>query len=262
MSPVVRKLISFSPYFLTWLFFTGMYVLIPNTKVKFWNALLAGIICGTAFQFFQFLYIGGQIWVSKYNAVYGSLAFLPLLLLWIQLSWIICLFGAVLTFSAQNIRNYNFERDTKNISRRYKDFLSLLVASLIVQRFVKGEKPLTVEDISYENKIPIKLTGQILYLLTEVGVISETTTDDDRVIAYQPAIDVSHLSVGELFSRIDQFGSEKFKIDNHIKFGKQWQTLLMTRERMMEDADHILLKDLTTEKRTGNKKNNNNNIPE
>ena len=97
VSPLVRKLLSFSPYFLTWLFFTGMYVLIPNTRVKFWNALLAGIICGTFFQFFQFIYINGQIWVSKYNAVYGGLAFLPLLLLWIQLSWIICLFGAVLT---------------------------------------------------------------------------------------------------------------------------------------------------------------------
>lgn len=254
MSPVVRKLLSFSPYFLTWLFFTGMYVLIPNTRVKFWNALLAGIICGTAFQFFQFIYISGQIWVSKYNAVYGGLAFLPLLLLWIQLSWIICLFGAVLTFSAQNIRNYNFERDTKNISRRYKDFLLLLVASLIVQRFVKGEKPLTVEEISYDNKIPIKLTGQLLYLLTEIGVIVETVTDEDRVTAYQPAMDVNKLSVGELFSRVDLYGSEKFKIDNRIKFGKQWKTLLITREKMLEEVGNVLLKDLVTEKKPENKK--------
>ena len=254
MSPVVRKLLSFSPYFLTWLFFTGMYVLIPNTRVKFWNALLAGIICGTAFQFFQFIYISGQIWVSKYNAVYGGLAFLPLLLLWIQLSWIICLFGAVLTFSAQNIRNYNFERDSKNISRRYKDFLLLLVASLIVQRFVKGEKPLTVEEISYDNKIPIKLTGQLLYLLTEIGVIIETVTDEDRVTAYQPAMDVNRLSVGELFSRVDLYGSEKFKIDNRIKFSKQWKTLLITREKMLEEIGNVLLKDLVTEKKTENKK--------
>lgn len=254
MSPVVRKLLSFSPYFLTWLFFTGMYVLIPNTRVKFWNALLAGIICGTAFQFFQFIYISGQIWVSKYNAVYGGLAFLPLLLLWIQLSWIICLFGAVLTFSAQNIRNYNFERDTKNISRRYKDFLLLLVASLVVQRFVKGEKPLTVEEISYDNKIPIKLTGQLLYLLTEIGVIVETVTDEDRVTAYQPAMDVNKLSVGELFSRVDLYGSEKFKIDNRIKFGKQWKTLLITREKMLEEVGNVLLKDLVTEKKPENKK--------
>ena len=192
--------------------------------------------------------------MSKYNAVYGGLAFLPLLLLWIQLSWIICLFGAVLTFSAQNIRNYNFERDTKNISRRYKDFLLLLVASLIVQRFVKGEKPLTVEEISYDNKIPIKLTGQLLYLLTEIGVIVETVTDEDRVTAYQPAMDVNKLSVGELFSRVDLYGSEKFKIDNRIKFGKQWKTLLITREKMLEEVGNVLLKDLVTEKKTENKK--------
>lgn len=88
ISPLVRNIISFSPYFLTCLLFTGIYVLVPNTKVKFWNAFIAGVICGTAFQLFQFLYISGQIWVSKYNAIYGSFAFLPLFLLWMQLSWL------------------------------------------------------------------------------------------------------------------------------------------------------------------------------
>ena len=57
ISPLVRNLLSFAPYFLTCLLFTGIYILVPNTKVKFLNAFVAGIICGTAFQIFQYVYI-------------------------------------------------------------------------------------------------------------------------------------------------------------------------------------------------------------
>lgn len=245
ISPLVRNLISFSPYFLTCLLFTGIYVLVPNTKVKFWNAFIAGIICGTAFQIFQFLYISGQIWVSKYNAIYGSFAFLPLFLLWMQLSWLICLFGAVLSFSAQNIESYDFEQDTKNISRRYKDFVVLLIASVIVKRFENGETPLTMQQISKAYQIPIKLTSQVLYLLIEIGIVRETTTDDERLLAYQPASDISGMTVGTLLMRIDELGSEQFKINRDTLYNKHWVALLKAREQMYDTAGKVLLKDLT-----------------
>ena len=57
--------------------FTGLYIFMPNTKVKFKHALIAGILAGSAYQAFQFLYINSQLWVSKYNAIYGSFAALP-----------------------------------------------------------------------------------------------------------------------------------------------------------------------------------------
>lgn len=245
ISPLVRNLIAFSPYLLTCLMFTGIYVLVPNTKVKFWNAFIAGIICGTAFQGFQFLYISGQIWVSKYNAIYGSFAFLPLFFLWMQLSWLICLFGAVLSFSAQNIASYDFEQDTKKISRRYKDFVTLLIASVIVKRFENGEQPLTMQQISKAYQIPIKLTSQILYQLMEIGIIRETTTNDERLLAYLPATDISTMTVGSLLMRIDEEGSEKFKINRDALYNKHWNALLHAREQMYLSADKVLLKDLT-----------------
>ena len=244
ISPLVRNLLSFAPYFLTCLLFTGIYILVPNTKVKFLNAFVAGIICGTAFQIFQYVYISGQIWVSKYNAIYGSFAFLPLFLLWMQLSWLICLFGAVLSFSAQNIQNYNFESDTKNISRRYKDFFSILIASVVVKRFESGKSPLTSEEISNLYHIPIKLTGQILYLLAKINILIETATDDERVLAYQPAMDINRITVGLLLSRIDRLGSENFKIDQDYLYHDQWESLIHSREEMYKVADHILLKNM------------------
>ena len=127
LAPVMKFAIRLIPFVLTWLMFTGLYIFMPNTKVKFKHALIAGILAGSAYQAFQFLYINSQLWVSKYNAIYGSFAALPLFLLWLQISWTICLFGAELTYAGQNIRSFSFDQDTRNISRRYRDFISILI---------------------------------------------------------------------------------------------------------------------------------------
>ncbi|MDR0845442.1 MAG: YihY/virulence factor BrkB family protein [Tannerella sp.] len=245
LTPVADFTLHILPYVITILLFTTLYILVPNTKVRFPNALTAGFITGCAFQLFQFLYISGQIWVSKYNAIYGSFAALPLLLLWLQVSWLLCLFGAEIAYASQNTKKFSFERDCKNISRRYSDFLNLLVTSLIVKRFEKGEKPYTADELSDTYRIPIRLTTQILYLLTEIGVLIEVNdSEDERVIHYQPALDIHQISVGFLLRKIDEYGSENFKIDTGQTYRKEWQALLKTRSDMTVPNSNILLKDL------------------
>lgn len=245
LTPIVELCLHITPYVFTSLAFAGLYIALPNTKVKVVNGLIAGIIAGCAFQFFQLVYISGQIWVSKYNAIYGSFAALPLLLLWLQLSWLICLFGAELSYASQNVKKFSFERDSKNISRRYKDFLTLLIASLIIKRFANGEKPYTADELSDSYQIPIRVTTQILYMLTELKIITEVVVgNDDRVIHYQPAMDINQISVSLLFEKIDRFGSENFKIDTKGVFNKEWEMLLKTREEMVRSNENILLKDL------------------
>lgn len=244
-TPIAELFLNVLPYLITIMAFTGLYISLPNTKVRFFNGLGAGIIAGVAYQFFQFVYISGQIWVSKYNAIYGSFAALPLLLLWLQLSWLICLFGAEISYASQNVRKFSFERDSKNISRRYKDFLTLLITSLIIKRFVAEEKPYTADELSDTYRIPIRLTTQILYLLSELKIIIEVKYgDDERVVHYQPAIDINKITVSYLLSKIDEQGSENFKIDIDQLFNKEWEALLKKREDMMKANDTILLKDL------------------
>ena len=243
-TPVADAILKLAPYVITVLLFTVLYVLVPNTKVKFLNALAAGLITGCAFQFFQFIYISGQIWVSKYNAIYGSFAALPLLLLWLQISWLLCLFGAEIAYASQNVKKFSFERDSKNVSRRYKDFLILLIASLIIKRFEKGETPYTADELSDANRIPIRLTMEIIYLLNELGVVTEVYSGkDERIVHYQPAIDINKISVSYLLRKIDEYGSENFKIDSGDKFKKEWSALLKTRDDMFEPNNDILLKD-------------------
>lgn len=245
LAPIMKFSIRLIPYLLTSLMFTGLYIFMPNTKVKIKHALIAGILAGTAYQAFQFLYINSQMWVSKYNAIYGSFAALPLFLLWLQISWTICLFGAELTYAGQNIQSFSFEQDTRNISRRYRDFISILIMSLIAKRFANNEVPYTAIEISKEHKIPIRLTNQILYKLQEINLIHEVVTDEkSEEIGYQPSMDINKLNVAVLLDRLDTYGSENFKIDKEEKFSDEWKVLTESKIEYYKKTSHVLLKDL------------------
>jgi membrane protein len=243
ISPFYKVLISLSPVVITIFMFTLIYLFMPNTKVLFRHALYAAIFSGIVFQVFQNLYISGQIWVSKYNAIYGSFAVLPLLLLWLQLSWTVCLLGAEIAYASQNIRSYEFEADSKNISRRYKDFLILIVSTLIVKRFESGLDAYTANDISVNSKIPIRLTKDILFGLIEIGLLIETRSKEGE-ISYMPAMDINKISLNLLFSKIDFQGSEFFKVDKEIEFKSEWEAIINLRKCFERTSNNILLKDL------------------
>lgn len=244
LSVVAAPIIEILPYIVTILLFTFLYIYIPNTKVRFTSALFGGIFTGICFQLFQILYISGQVWISKYNAIYGSFAALPLLLLWLQLTWFICLFGVELAFAHQNINKFSFEHESTNISKRYKDFIILLISTLIVKRFEKGEKPYTADELSESYKIPTKLTSDVLFYLQEIGLILETPTEDTRINAYIPAIDINQMTVGYLFERIDLFGSEDFIIDKEKQFAAEWKEILDIRVLINRKKGDKLIKDL------------------
>lgn len=243
LAPVVKFFIRMIPFVLTWCMFTALYVFMPNTKVKFKHALISGILAGTAHQAFQFLYISSQLWVSRYNAIYGSFAALPLFLLWLQISWTICLFGAELTYAGQNIRSFSFDKDTRNISRRYRDFVAILLMSLITKRFACGERPYTAEELSEVCQIPIRLTQQMLYELQEIDMLHEVMTDEEY-IAYQPSMDINRLSIAVLLDRLYTHGSEDFKVDREQEFSDEWKALLKARDEYYSSAKKVLVKDL------------------
>lgn len=111
LGPALSALLDFSPYLLLSLLFIWLYVYMPNTDVKLKSAIVPGILAGIAMQLLQLFYIHSQIWVTGYNAIYGSFAALPLFMLWLQISWTICLFGAQLTFTNQHMNRYGFNLD-------------------------------------------------------------------------------------------------------------------------------------------------------
>lgn len=207
ISPYIMFILKFIPYLLIWILFSIMYIVMPNTKVSTQSGIIAGIIAGSAFVITQWIYIDFQVGVSRYNAIYGSFAALPLFLIWIQVSWLIVLFGAEVSFANQNVDMYEFESETDLISNYSKRMLSLLVVNFIVKRFEKGEEPLTVLELSTSLKIPVRLMRVLLSHLIQCRIISETIDSKTKNIAYQPAQHIDNLSVSFIINSIDNLGT-------------------------------------------------------
>lgn len=207
---IVKVLIAAIPYVLIWLLFTLLYIVMPNTKVNVRYAIIAGVIAGTLFQILQWGYINFQGAFSRYNAVYGTFAALPLFLMWLQTSWIIVLFGAEVSFAYQNIENYEFESDSLTISIRAKKLLTLFVSHLVIKRFSEGNPPVTSSEISHELEIPVRLINDIIHDLVSSGIFSEVATDNPKEIKYQPSLDIHKLTVSFVLNKIEEKGSNTF----------------------------------------------------
>ncbi len=216
MGPLLFSLVKLIPYFLIWLLFTFIYMVMPNTKVKFASALFAGIIAGTTFQLLQWGYIHFQVGVSKYNAIYGSFAALPLFLVWLNISWVIVLFGAEVSFSAQNHHQYEYESDIKNLNIDTQNIITLYLMHLIIKNFEKGELPLSAQNISEQLKIPVRLVRHLLYELVDCRMLAETPSKHSKEPAFLPARAIQYLTIFEVLDSLNKRGSDYSFIDESV----------------------------------------------
>ena len=225
--------------------FIALYLFMPNTKVKVGCAIVPGILAGVAMQGLQLFYINSQIWVSSYNAIYGSFAALPLFMLWVQISWLICLFGAELCYANQNMDDYAFKAKTEDLSHRYKTLLCLVISSRICHRFSEGGKPYSALKLKLDTGIPIRIVNDLLYALVQIGVLTEIPGGDkDGESLYQPAECLSRLSVGTLIDRLEAHGKWSLTIDVKRLSSEAWKSIIAERNAYLNSQREVLLKDL------------------
>ncbi len=232
------------PYAVIWIVFTFIYKFMPNTRVQLKSALIAGIIAGTSFQVVQFIYIYFQVGVAKYGAIYGSFAALPLFLIWLQLSWLIVLFGAEVSFAEQNVETYEFEADCLKVSRSFRELLSLNIVHMCVKKFRQAEKALDADEISHELEIPVRLVRQILFELVEARVLSEVKLDDTETMAYQPARDIEDLTITNVLNQLNQQGVNWIPLDNTGDLEKLKGRLMQFQEGIEKSPANVPLKDI------------------
>jgi membrane protein len=208
--PIVAALIRFAPYFLSWMVMTVMFIIMPNTKVKFTPALVSGIITGTVIQILQLLYWDVQVGIAKLNAIYVSFAAFPLMALWLQSTWTMVLLGAELSFAYQNVSRYEYESESLNISNYQKRALVLLIMQILIRNFSAGAIPISAEYIATSLKVPVRVVREILEELSTVRLVSEIHVNEEKEGLYQPAMDINKLTISFVFSKLDRRGIDHF----------------------------------------------------
>lgn len=211
LTPAVEFFLDLASYAITCLFFTGAYMLIPNTKVKFLNALIAGFIAGVSFLVLQWLFVSGQIYVAKYNAIYGSFSFLPLFLLWLYFVWLITLTGAILCYASQNTFALSFIGQVDRISPNYRRKVTIVIMTIICRRFYDRIPPMNVTELARTYALPARLVKDITSVLVNVGLLDYVSKNDSEgEQPLQPAVPVETLTVGDATELIDNYGTSGF----------------------------------------------------
>ncbi len=245
MDDAVRWLIDLVPYVLMSGAFIALYVFMPNTQVKLRAVIVPGILAGIAMQGLQFVYIHSQIFLSSYNAIYGSFAALPLFMLWMQISWTICLFGAELCYTSQNLDYYDYDAHAGEISHRYRLMLCALLMSRICRRFAGGNKPYSVMELRQETTIPIRFVNDLVYQLIDAKLLIAISNDGkDGEVRFMPAEDIRHMTLGVMIDRLEAQGTWKIGLDISKVLTDEWKKAIEARSVYLKTAHQILLQDL------------------
>ena len=246
LGPAMQVVVEFVPFVLMWFVFTALYVFMPNTNVKLRFAIIPAFLASVAMYLLQWFYINAQMFISSYNAIYGSFAALPLFMLWIQLSWTICLFGAELCYTNQNLEDFVFANGASEISHRHKLLLTIVLLSKICRRFAEGGKAYSATELKVDTGIPLSITRDLLYNLVTVDLLTEIVGKNNSLeTQFQPAKALEMITVGDVIDRIESNGVLKIPIDLNEQFNNDSliQKIKNLRKRYIADLGEISLKD-------------------
>lgn len=195
------------PYTILWFLLFGLYLIFPNTRVRIMPALLAGVVAGTLYQLNQQAFISFQFAFARYDAIYGTIAFIPLFLIWLQISWLIVLFGAEVCYGLQYVDQWEMKGDALKISYNHRRKLTLLLLYRVVKEFEKGKGAMSISDLASTVNIPRKYVNDISYELEKAKLITRVESED---ISYLPGFDINKMSIHMALTRIENQGMSDF----------------------------------------------------
>lgn len=190
---VKRHMLFMIPLVMTLFVFTLIYQIIPNTRVMFLHALAGGV---TATLFFELAKKGFALYVSyntTYSSLYGALATVPIFLIWIYISWLVTLFGAVTTRS-MSLFDFSLNKHTYSVHR----FLSAFHILRVLSNAAQNGQALAHEIFHGDNYLRNeKYLDEILYELEESDWILQTDSD-----LWALARDLDNVTLWELYQKL------------------------------------------------------------
>lgn len=246
LKPIILFFVKLIPVMLIWFLLFLLYVVFPNTSVKVKPAMIAGIVAGTLYQLIQIAWINGQVYLSNYSVIYGSFAALPLFLIWLQLSWMVLLLGAELSYAIQNIDSWVYTDEKQQLSRRLKKRLIFLVLHKVVNKFTEEDKPVSFNEFAKDLFIPNRFIYQVFYDLENAGLVSRLKEQDENGDdCYVPAIDVGKLDFHIVLRKLDLVGvSSLHKLEENHSYQDIDQALLEIESYGKTSKANKLLRDL------------------
>jgi membrane protein len=208
LGPLILMLFKSIPYVGMWIAFTVLYIFMPNTRVNYKAALVGGIFGGTLWQLAQWGYVHFQVGVGRYNAIYGTMAALPIFMVWLYVSWLIVLLGVEMAYAWQNLRLIPSDIRGSQVNFASRELVSLTVMLGVSEPFYRGEPRWDSARVASRFDLPPRLAQDILQQLVRLGFLSEVRDGPQDGYAYQPGRALETLTVHELLQGLKKDGMD------------------------------------------------------
>ncbi len=226
MSPLFLTGFRLFPFAFSWLFFTALYYVMPNTHVPLKYAVIAGILAGTAYQLLQWTYIQFQVGLSSYGAIYGSFAALPLFLIWLNTSWLTTLLGAEIAFHTQQDAIVHGSRPShQNFTVSNGRVLSLRIMEEAMTAYFNGKKAPDIETLSNHIGALSDTVDQYVGMLLKKGLLVKVYVENHATVGYQPGRDPTSISVQSVCEAVDSAKVDACEMSEHATV-KQFEECL------------------------------------
>jgi len=191
---------------LFWLAFTFIYLVMPNTRVRFLSAIIGGLVGAFLWQGAQILMAWLHTKASYYNAIYGVVYHLLFFTLWMYWSWLIVLFGNEVAYAHQNLERLSEQRRHPSPTREPVDeYVALAALVAIADRFLRREPPLNLEELGQTLANGNLLASRVVETLKDFDLILEVApTPADGPPRYVPARPLDQISVGNVLTLLRQ----------------------------------------------------------
>ncbi|HVW70596.1 MAG TPA: YihY/virulence factor BrkB family protein [Steroidobacteraceae bacterium] len=185
--------IAIAPYAMVTVFFTGMYMLIPNTRVHWRPALIGAVVAGVSWAAVGKTFTAFVVYSTRLQIVYAGFAFIVTALLWTYFGWLILLAGAQLSFYIQNPTYLRTGLRELRLSNLETEQLALKLMYLVGRSHLHGNRHWTANQLATELGLPGTTLGRLIAALEKGRLLS--LTDNDELV---PARDIGRITVGEI----------------------------------------------------------------
>jgi membrane protein len=240
---ILLLVLKILPFFFMWLAFTALYIFMANVRIEWRAAFTGGMVSGTLWQLAQLGYVHFQVGVGRYNAIYGTMAALPIFMVWLYLSWVIVLFGFGVCYAKQNLRTSGRDLRAEEVSRGNYEQVALILLITLAQRFVGGLPALSIKEMSRLLYLPPRLSRSILIVLQRIGFVSEQINRDGHR-CYQLGRSAEDLPVAEIFAAMRADGESVRHLYSKAQTRVARQLVLDMESLISDGMQGLCLKDL------------------
>ena len=202
LTPLVKAALKFLvPLVILSLFFMALYLYIPNTNVHLRYVFIPSLLAAFCVMVLQIVFLHFTVLFTSYSIIYGSLAALPMLMLWLQLSWYIGIGFAELAHANQEIGRGNLYEDREeSFEARLRD--CSIILSILCKRQQRGAAPMTLSDLMDETKIGYRSLRRSLKMLSQARLIHANLAEKSEGKNVYVLRSDSNIGLGDIYDAL------------------------------------------------------------